>query len=239
MNRTALITGASRGIGKAIAEQLAIKGYNLVLTCVNSEEELRAYADWLTSEYQVRCSVFVGNLAEASMCQKLFEQIDSLDVLVNNAGIAYYGLLQDMCPEELLRILNVNLQAPMLCSKYAIPLFLKKGEGRIINVSSVWGVVGASMEVAYSATKGGLNTFTKALAKELAPSGISVNAIACGMIDTDMNGHFSQEEKQGVIDEIPADRMASPKEVAQMVQQIIDSPVYLTGQIIGFDGGWI
>ena len=239
MKRTALITGASRGIGKAIAEQLAMKGYDLVLTCVHTGEELKNYAKWLTDEYQVHCDVFVGDLAQASTCEKLFEQIESLDVLVNNAGIAYYGLLQDMCPEELLHVLSVNLQAPMLCSKYAIPLFLKKGEGRIINVSSVWGVVGASMEVAYSAAKGGLNTFTKALAKELAPSHIAVNAIACGMIDTDMNGHLSQDEKQAVIDEIPADRMASPKEVAQMVQQMIDSPVYLTGQIIGFDGGWI
>jgi len=237
--KTALITGASRGIGKAVSKQLAEAGYDLILTCVHSEEELKSYSAWLEKEYSIHCQVFTGDLAEASNCELLFEQVTSLDVLVNNAGIAYYGLLQDMSPEELLYVCNVNLNAPMLCSKYAIPYFLQKGEGAIINISSVWGQVGASMEVAYSATKGGLNAFTKALAKELAPSGISVNAISCGMIDTDMNGHLSEEEKQDIVDDIPADRMGTPEEVAKMVLQIIESPRYLTGQVIGFDGGWI
>ena len=159
-------------------------------------------------------------------------------MLVNNAGIAHIGLLSDMTPDEWHRIMHTNLDACFYTCKYAIPLMLQNHSGRIINISSVWGNVGASMEVAYSASKGGVNTFTKALAKELAPSNIQVNAIACGAIDTDMNRCFSGEELQYLMDEIPADRLGEPNEVADLALYLAEAPAYLTGQIITIDGGW-
>ena len=135
-------------------------------------------------------------------------------------------------------VLSTNLSSAFYTARQAIPLMLKEHSGKIINISSVWGNVGASTEVAYSASKGGLNAFTRALAKELAPSNIQVNAIACGIIDTDMNHCFSQEEIDSIIEESPADRLGTAQEAARMVLQIINSPAYLTGQIITLDGGW-
>jgi 3-oxoacyl-[acyl-carrier protein] reductase len=136
-------------------------------------------------------------------------------------------------------VINTNLNSCFLTCKNAIPEMVKRHKGKIINISSVWGNVGASMEVAYSASKGGMNTFTKALAKELAPSNIQVNAVACGFIDTDMNKCYSGEEIRAVIEEIPADRMGKPQEVARLVGMLCDGNEYLTGQIITLDGGWI
>ena len=159
-------------------------------------------------------------------------------MLVNNAGISYIGLLTDMSVEEWQSVINTNLSSCFYTSRLAIPLMLQKHSGRIINISSVWGNVGASMEVAYSASKGGVNSFTKALAKELAPSNIQVNAISCGVIDTAMNHCFSQEEMDALREEIPADRLGQPKEVGQLVLQLIQAPAYLTGQILTIDGGW-
>ena len=169
---------------------------------------------------------------------KVYEQIPALDVLVNNAGISYVGLLSDMTPEKWHNVMHTNLDACFYTSKLAIPLMLQNHSGRIINISSVWGNVGASMEVAYSASKGGVNTFTKALAKELAPSNIQVNAIACGLIDTDMNKCFTPEDLEAVTAEIPADRMGDPEEIAKLAYQLATAPTYLTGQIITIDGGW-
>ena len=161
-----------------------------------------------------------------------------IDILVNNAGISHIGLLQDMTYEEWQNIINVNLGSVFTMCKNVIPFMLKAGHGKIINISSVWGNVGASCEVAYSASKGGINSFTRALAKELAPSNIQVNAIAFGAIDTDMNHFLDEEERTSLIDEIPAGRLASPEEAAQFITSISDSGTYLTGQIISMDGGW-
>lgn len=170
--------------------------------------------------------------------QKCFSEIDRLDVLVNNAGISYIGLVSEMTVDDWDRIINTNLSSAFYTSKCAVPGMVREKSGKIINISSVWGNVGASMEVAYSASKGGMNAFTKALAKELAPSNIQVNAIACGMIDTDMNKCFSIEDIEILKGEIPADRMGTIDEVARLVMQVINSPSYLTGQIINLDGGW-
>ena len=171
--------------------------------------------------------------------QDMFREIPYLDVLVNNAGISYIGLLTDMTYEEWQQVLRTNLDSCFLTSRNALPGMIHRKKGKIINISSVWGNVGASMEVAYSASKGGVNSFTKALAKELGPSNIQVNAIACGVIDTDMNKCFSEEERQELIAEIPADRMGKTQEVAQLVVQLCTGNEYLTGQIITLDGGWI
>ena len=173
-----------------------------------------------------------------SFIESCFSKIDHLDILINNAGISYIGLLSEMSPDEWDRVISTNLSSVFYTSKCAIPLMLQEHCGKIINISSVWGNVGASTEVAYSASKGGLNAFTKALAKELAPSNIQVNAIACGVIDTEMNSCFNKEEMDSLIEEIPSDRLGRPEEVAQMVLRLLDSPAYLTGQVITLDGGW-
>ncbi len=238
MNKTALITGASRGIGKAIAKEFAIQGYDLYLTCISSIEQLKDYAHELEQTHGIRCLAIQADMGCYEDVVNVFEQIPALDVLVNNAGISYVGLLSDMTPEEWHKVMHTNLDACFYTSKLAIPLMLQNHSGHIINISSVWGNVGASMEVAYSASKGGVNTFTKALAKELAPSNIQVNAIACGLIDTDMNKCFTPEDLEAVTAEIPADRMGSPEEIAKLAYQLATAPTYLTGQIITIDGGW-
>lgn len=236
--KTALITGASRGIGLATAECFGAAGYNLILTCKNSVETLHKTASRLQAENQIQCLAFQADMGREEDVLQLFESIDSLDVLVNNAGIAHIGLLTDMTAGEWHKVMAVNLDSCFYTCRAAIPLMLKNHRGKIINVSSVWGTQGASMEVAYSASKGGVNAFTKALAKELAPSGIQVNAIACGVIDTAMNDCLTPEDKASLTAEIPADRLGLPEEAAELILQTAQAPEYMTGQIITIDGGW-
>ncbi len=238
MRKQAMITGASRGIGKAIAESFAKKGYDLILTCVSSICILQEYSAFLEQTYDISCFAVQADAGNYAEMEALFQKIHQLDILVNNAGIAHIGLLSAMTPDEWHHIMHTNLDACFYTCKHAIPLMLKNHSGRIINISSVWGNVGASMEVAYSASKGGVNSFTKALAKELAPSNIQVNAIACGVIDTDMNRCFSEEDLLLLTEEIPADRFGKPSEVADLAIYLAEAPAYLTGQIITIDGGW-
>ena len=211
--KTVLITGASRGIGAALARRFAAAGYNLVLNCAHSKDTLEA----LAADLKNTC----------------------IDVLINNAGIASIGLLTDMDIEDWNRILSTNLTSVFSTCRCAVPCMVHNKQGKIINISSVWGIVGASCEVAYSACKGGVNAFTRALAKELAPSNIQVNAIACGVIDTDMNACFSPEERRELEDEIPAGRYGTPEEVAELAFSLAAGHSYLTGQVITLDGGWI
>ena len=236
--KTALITGASRGIGKATAQIFARTGFNLVLTCQNSIEDMNRLAKMLQEQYQISCLSFQADMSCEKDVKHIFEHLQSLDVLVNNAGISHMGLLTDMTSEQWHRVMAVNLDSCFYTCRAAIPLMLKEHQGHIINVSSVWGIHGASMETAYSASKGGMNAFTKALAKELAPSNIQVNAVACGVIDTAMNSCLSFEELSQLAAEIPADRLGTPDEAAQLILQIAQAPGYLTGQIITLDGGW-
>ena len=240
--KTVLVTGASRGIGKAIAVKFAKKGYTVVISCVRREEQLLQTKKEIES-FQVSCLSYLGDMGVAENCAELFKKIrkqfGGLDVLVNNAGISYIGLLQDMKPEDWELILRTNLTSVFNCCKLAIPMMLEKKQGKIINISSVWGVCGASCEAAYSATKGGVNALTKALAKELAPSNIQVNAIACGAIDTEMNHFLDDEELIGLIEEIPAGRLGRAEEVADLAYHLGYKENYLTGQVIGLDGGWV
>ena len=238
MNPSALITGASRGIGNACARAFAAAGYDLYLTCLHQETLLLDLKKELEQHYSIKCHTFLCDCSHYEEVRALFSDISTLDVLINNAGISHIGLLQDMEPSDWDKIISTNLSSCFYTSKCAIPLMLAKGQGRIINVSSVWGNTGASMEVAYSASKGGINSFTKALAKELAPSNIQVNAAAFGIIDTEMNQCFSPEELSAIKEEIPSDRIGTCKEAAALILQLAQSPAYLTGQVITMDGGW-
>ena len=237
--KTALITGASRGIGKAIAHTFAQNGYHLYLTCKNNLSLLDELKKDLESNLpNISCQIFQCDMGNPTEVAQLFDSISELDVIVNNAGISHVGLLTDMSDDQWRNLMATNLDSLFYTSKYGVPKMLANHSGKIINISSVWGNVGASMEVAYSASKGGVNSFTKALAKELAPSNIQVNAIACGLIDTDMNACFSEEDLHYIIEEIPADRIGKPEEVARLCYMLANAPEYLTGQILTMDGGW-
>lgn len=237
-HKTALVTGASRGIGRAIAEALAAEGYRLYLTCRYSEAELTQLSHRLSETFSVPCTPILADMGNPQDVERVFAEISELTVLVNNAGISHVGLLHKMSTEQWQSLMNVNLNALFYSCRLAIPLMLQRHAGKILNISSVWGNVGASMEVAYSASKGGVNAFTKALAKELAPSGIQVNAIACGLIDTDMNRGFSPEDLETLRADIPADRIGRPEEAARLALALLNAPDYLTGQIVTLDGGW-
>ncbi len=243
MKKTAIITGASRGIGRAIAEILAKNGYHLALFCHNNKQMLDELAASLSAEYKIETYTYCGDIADASFtikaCEDALSKLGHISVLVNNAGKASIGLLTDMSVEDWNSMINTNLSSLFFTSKVCVPDMVHNKSGNIINISSMWGTVGASCEVAYSASKGGVNLFTKALAKELAPNGIAVNAIACGVVDTDMNKMLSFDEKDELSEEIPVGRFCQPEEIAEMVLHIIDSPAYMTGQIIGVDGGYI
>lgn len=240
--KTVLVTGASRGIGKAVAVKFAKKGYNVAISCVRREEQLMQTRKEIES-FQVPCLAYKGDMGDMACCEELFLKIKKMfggvDVLVNNAGISYIGLLQDMSTEDWERLLRTNLTSVFNCCKLAVPYMVSQKQGKIVNISSVWGVVGASCETAYSATKGGINALTKALAKELAPSNIQVNAIACGVIDTAMNSQLSAKERQALTEEIPAGRFGTAEETANLVAALAEGHGYLTGQIIGLDGGFL
>ncbi len=240
--KSVIITGASRGIGQAIALRYAREGYHVSICCRHNLPQLQQVQAQIES-YGVRCLAYCGDMGSfeqaATFISMAVEQFGIPDVLVNNAGISYIGLLQDMSTEEWNHIIQTNLSSVFHCSKLVISQMLHEKKGKIINISSVWGNVGASMEVAYSTTKGGINAFTKALAKELAPSGIQVNAVACGIIDTDMNAFLSPEDLDAVLEEVPTGRLGRPDEVADLVYDLTQNKEYLTGQIITIDGGWI
>lgn len=240
--KTVLVTGSSRGIGKAIAIKFAEEGYNVIINGSRLKDTLENTKSEI-EEYGVSCLAFLGDMGNHEVAKELFlqikEQYGSLDVLINNAGISYIGLLTDMTPDDWNKIINTNLTSLYNCCSLAIPDMVNNKRGKIVNISSVWGNVGASCEVAYSASKGGMNAFTKALAKELAPSNIQVNAIACGAIDTEMNHFLTDEELLTLTREIPTGRLGEAKEVADLVYHLSNNNTYLTGQIIGLDGGWV
>lgn len=239
MRKRALITGASRGIGAATARILAKDGYDLCLVCKNSEKEINRIKDELEREEGISCQVFLCDVSDPKQVETMVKQAGEIHVLINNAAISYVGLLTDMSLEQWHQVIGTNLNSLFYFCRLIVPQMVRRKSGKIINISSVWGNVGASMEVAYSAAKGGVNSFTRALAKELAPSGIQVNGIAYGVIDTEMNRCFSKEDMRALQEEIPADRIGSTEEAAQMIRQVLNAPDYLTGQIITMDGGWI
>lgn len=240
--KTVLITGSSRGIGRACAKAYAAAGYHVFLNCVRQVERLEELAQEIRANSGF-CTLVPGDVSKPDEVRRIFQQIEQecggIDLLINNAGIAWFGLLTDMTDEDWDSLLATNLSSVFYCCRAAVPHMVSQKAGRILNISSMWGTVGASCEAAYSATKSGIHGLTKALAKELAPSNIQVNAIACGVIDTEMNGRLNEEERQELMEEIPFGRFATPEEVAALALKLTDSPVYMTGQIIGMDGGFI
>lgn len=237
--KTVLITGAGRGIGAAIARRFAVGHYQVIITCAHDRKALFSLREELTQLAGVPCIAMICDMSKPQEVEALFAAIPAPDVLINNAGISYFGLLSEMSLEDWHRVIDTNLNACFYTCRLAIPSMVHKKKGRILNISSVWGSAGSSMETAYSASKGGVNTLTKALAKELAPSNIQVNAIAPGVIDTAMNHCLSAEDLDTLKNEIPADRLGTPEEVADLAWQLVNAPAYLTGQIITIDGGWL
>lgn len=241
--KTVFITGASRGIGRAIAFAFADKGYHVFINCRHSVTELQKVQEEILSIPNATCDILIGDVGNPDDVNKMFKKIysvcDTLDVLVNNAGISHIGLLSEMTDKEWDRLMQTNLSSVFYCCRAAVSKMVSKKHGKIINISSMWGTSGASCEAAYSATKAGVHGLTKSLAKELAPSNIQVNALACGVIETDMNKQLSPEERLTLEIEIPAGRFGTPQEVADVVIQLADAPAYLTGQVIGVDGGFI
>ena len=242
MRRTIIVTGASRGIGRAIALSLANEETSLLISCAKSAAKLNEVKA-LIEEKGARCETYIGDMGNYSDAMKMFDlafqSFGHVDILINNAGISMVGLFQDMTADEWNKICSTNIDSVFNCCHFAVKDMLGRHCGKIINVSSVWGLYGASCEVAYSATKGAVNAFTRALAKELAPSSIQVNAIACGAINTDMNSHLDESERNALEEEVPAGRFGDPQEVAQLVESLVNMNSYLTGQIITLDGGWI
>lgn len=237
-----LVTGSSRGIGKAIALAFAQKGARVVLNAATNKDRLLAtYHEFLTQGYEA--TYFFGDLSTYSVVEGLFNHIKTEfghmpSIIINNAGISHVGLFTDTTPELWNKIMTINLNSVYNCSYLGIPSMVSGHKGIIINITSIWGNVGASCEVAYSTSKAAINGFTKALAKELGPSHIRVNAIACGWIDTDMTSCYSEEEKEAFVEEIPLCRTGKPEDVAMTCLFLAsDAASYMTGQVVTLDGG--
>ena len=239
--KTVLVTGAGGAIGSSMAAVLGANGAAVAvcdIVLANAEKTAAAIR-----EAGGKAKAYYFDVTDPECAARVADEIENdfggIDILINNAGIANIGLLTDMDIEDWNLILSTNLTSVFSTCRCAVPCMVHNKQGKIINISSVWGIVGASCEVAYSACKGGVNAFTRALAKELAPSNIQVNAIACGVIDTDMNACFSPEERRELEDEIPAGRYGTPEEVAELAFSLAAGHSYLTGQVITLDGGWI
>lgn len=240
---TVLVTGGSGGIGGAIAERFATVGMNIVIHYMNSHEAANDVARRCMA-LGAKVMTVTADMKDRNQLLRMAEKLESSgmqpDILVNNAGKAHYGMLADVTEDEWDDIMAVNLKGTFLCSQIFMPYMVTQRYGRIINVSSVWGISGASCEVAYSASKGGVNAFTKALSKELAPSGVTVNAVAPGAVQTAMLSNLQEEELRMLEEEIPAGRLASPQEIASLVYFLaLPESGYITGQIISPNGGWI
>lgn len=241
--KTVLVTGSSRGIGRAIALAFGRAGCNVVLNASKSMTQLEETKSLLEKENIPVLSV-LADVSDYESCKMLFSEIEKtfgmVDILVNNAGISHIGLFTDMTPADWQRVLSVNLGSALNCTHLAVPAMVSEKAGVILNISSMWGEVGASCEAVYSASKGAVNAFTKAMAKELGPSGIRVNAISCGVIDTEMNACFTQEERQAMADEIALMRFGQPEEVADLAVFLASKRAsFLTGKIITLDGGML
>ena len=239
--KIALVTGASGGIGQAIARRLAKDGFALCLHYYKNEHAARALAEEINAQGG-RAVALSADLADEAQAQALVAECEAklgeIDVLVNNAGISKQGLLTDLSAADWQKMFGVHVDGAFYLSRAVLPAMIRKKAGRIIQISSMWGISGGSCEVAYSAAKAALIGFTKALAKEVGPSGITVNCVAPGVIDTPMNAHLSADDLAALADETPLCRIGTPAEVANAVAFFAgDQSSFITGQVLAVDGG--
>ena len=242
MNRTAIVTGGAGGIGAAVCRRLARDGMNVVIAFRTSEKKAVSVAEEIKSSggnaIAIKADVSVTDEVK-KLFSHAYEAYGSIDVLVCNAGIAAQAVLNDVSDGDYDRLMSVNMGGVFRCCREAVPYMLKSHSGSIINISSMWGICGASCETVYSASKAAVIGFTKALAKELGPSGIRVNCIAPGVIDTEMNSHLSGDDMRALADETPLCRIGKPEEVAGAVSFLAsDDSSFVTGQTISVDGGF-
>lgn len=235
--KNVLITGGSRGIGKACAYEFSKAGYRVILTYNNSREEAEKISE---DTGAIIYKVNITNYSDIINLENNVKKYGGIDVLINNAGIAQQKLFTDITENDWDSMFNVNIKGMFLVTKTFVKNMISKKSGRIINISSMWGITGGSCEVHYSASKAAVIGFTKALAKELGPSGICVNCIAPGVIETDMNRHLSEEDMKALCDETPLERIGKPSDIAKTALFLAGSDAsFITGQVINVDGGMV
>lgn len=241
MKKVAIITGASKGIGREIAKTLAKNNIQVIANYFKSEDEARKLREELLTE-NIEIDIVKADVSKREEAKKLveytFKKYNAIDILINNAGVSEYKLFTDETDEDWDRIINTNLYSAFAMCQEVIPTMINKKEGCIINISSVWGMVGASLEVLYSISKAGMDGLTKALAKELGPSNIRVNSIAPGIINTKMIENLREEELDQIKEEIPLEKIGKPEDIAKCVKWLVEDN-YTTGQVISINGGWI
>ena len=241
MLKVAIVTGASKGIGREIAKTLAKNEIKVIANYNNSEKEAKELKEELKKE-NIEIDIVKADVSTREGTNKLakyaLEKYKKIDILINNAGISEYKLFTDETDEDWQRVINTNLYSAFAMSQEVIPSMVHQKNGLIINISSVWGVVGGALEVIYSVSKAGIDGLTKALAKELGPSNIRVNSIAPGMINTKMNSNLNEEEIENLKEETPLGKIGEPKDIAKCVKWLIEDE-FTTGQIISINGGWI
>lgn len=240
MEKIAIVTGASRGIGREIAKQLALKGIKVIANYNKSENKALELQEELTKQ-GVNIDIFKADVSKreegSELVKYALKKYGKIDILINNAGISEVKLFTDETDEDWNKILNTNLYSAFMMSQEVLPSMINNKSGCIINISSIWGETGASMEVIYSTSKAGIIGLTKSLAKELGPSNIRVNAIAPGIIKTDINKNLSQDDLDIIKNDIPLERIGQPIDIARCINWLVDDE-YTTGQIISINGGW-
>lgn len=241
MERIAIVTGASRGIGREIAKQLAKNKIKVIANYNQSEKEALELKKELEQE-NITIEIMKADVSKREQVKKMVQNVlgkyKKIDILVNNAGISEYKMFRDETDEDWNRVINTNLYSAFAMTQEVIPNMVQNQEGCIINISSIWGLTGASLEVLYSISKAGMNGMTKALAKELGPSNIRVNAIAPGAIDTDMNANLTKKEWNQLQEETPLGKIGMPEDIAKCVKWLVEDN-FTTGQIISINGGWV
>ncbi len=243
INKTVLITGASRGIGSAIAKVFSENNYNVIINYLNSEKNALELEEEI-NEMGYSATAIKADVSDSKQVEEMIEKCvlkyGGVDVLVNNAGISEQKLFTDITEEQWDNMLNVHVKGTYNCCQSVLPYMLEKKQGKIINISSIWGITGASCEVHYSTAKAAIIGFTKALAKELGPSGIQVNCVAPGIIDTDMNTFLDTDETQTLIDATPLMRFGKPEEIAYAVLYLASKQAnFITGQVLSPNGGFV
>lgn len=240
MNKVIIVTGASKGIGKEISKELAKKGNTIIANYNKSEKEIKELQQELEKQ-NIKIDIYKADVSkreeDANLVKYTIQKYGKIDVLINNAGISQIKEFTQITDEDWNNMINTNLNSVFYMSQEACHNMIHNKKGCIINISSIWGITGASCEVHYSVSKAGVDALTKALAKELGPSNIRVNSIAPGIINTEMNAHLSEEEKQNIEEEIPLEKIGKAIDIERCVEWLIKDE-YTTGQVISINGGW-